>query len=72
MREAQVIVEAAHLRDARLAWQAAQYHRFAVHKPNDMPDRPGFERQIGENREVDLVEARGWMMAVSKKAAHGS
>lgn len=72
LREAQVIIEAAALRDARLAWQAAQYHRFAVHQPNDMPEKPGFERREGENREADLIEARAWMRAVSRKARNGS
>lgn len=71
-REARAIIEAASLRDARLAWQAAQYHRFAVHQPNDMPDQPGFERQDGVNREADMVEARAWMRAVSRKVSNGS
>ncbi|WP_158963908.1 hypothetical protein [Chachezhania sediminis] len=72
LREAQIILEASALRDARIAWQAATYHRFAVHQPNDMPDQPGFEREEGVNREADVVEARAWMRAVSKGAGSGS
>ena len=60
------------LRDARLAWQAAQYHRFAVHQPNDMPDQPGFEQVEGVNREADVVAVRAWMKAASRKADNGN
>jgi len=40
LREFHIITKAAALRDARLAWQSAHYHKFAVHAPNDMPDEP--------------------------------
>lgn len=57
-------MEAASLRDARLAWQAANYIRFAYHQPNDMPERPGNERREGVNRPADLAYARAWMKAM--------
>lgn len=72
LREAQIIVEAASLRDARLAWLTAQYNRFAVHQPNDMPDQPKLARPKGVSREADLVEARAWMRSVSRRSPNGS
>ena len=65
-KEASIILQASALRDANLAWQASQYHRFAVHSPNEMPEQPGFERVEGVNREADVVEVKAWMRAMSR------
>jgi len=57
-REMQIIIDAALLRDARLAWQAAQYHRFAVHAPNDMPEQPGLETKSDTAADAEIAEIR--------------
>jgi hypothetical protein len=44
MREVGLISEAATKRDARLAWQQAQYARFAYHQPNKMPPDPAVDK----------------------------
>lgn len=57
-------MEAASLRDARLAWQFAAYGRFAFHSPNDMPERPEIRRAANVNRQADVAYAKAWMKAM--------
>lgn len=64
MREIGLVLDASALRDARLAWQAAQYTRFAYHSPNDMPERPSFRARIETQSEADLVSVKAWMKAM--------
>jgi len=59
-----VVIDAATLRDARLAWQSAQYVRFAYHRPNDMPEQPGTGPPEGTQSEADAAYVRAWMKAM--------
>jgi len=61
-------MEAASLRDARLAWQAAAYMRFAYHSPNDMPEKPGTQKPEGVQSKADLAYARAWMKAMHNRS----
>jgi hypothetical protein len=63
LREIDIINEASTLRDARLAWQQAQYARFAFHSPNKMPECPSGQAQQS-NDEADAVYVRAWMKAM--------
>lgn len=69
-REAGVIMRASRLRDGQLAWQAAQYMKFAYHQPNEMPDMPCHEVTKGVSTQSDIVEAKAWMRAISG-VSHG-
>lgn len=73
MREIGLVLDASALRDARVAWQAAQYTRFAYHSPNDMPDRPSFKSQVEKQSQADTAYVRAWMKAMhnSSRKAHG-
>lgn len=56
-----------------MAWLSAQYHKYAVHQPNDMPDDPGVGQVRGGRADRDFV--RAWFKskaAMSGKAANGS
>ncbi|RBO54067.1 hypothetical protein DSD19_06295 [Rhodovulum sp. BSW8] len=67
----QIIAESSALRDLRLAWQAAQYARFAYHKPGDMPPEPTLAPKSAEapvNTPVALAEMRGWMQAMHARS----
>lgn len=69
LREVGIITEAAVLRDARLAWQAAQYMRFAYHKPNDMPEEPGLPKAApNQQSEADNAYVRAWMRAMHDRS----
>lgn len=74
LREAQIVIEAAHLRDARLAWQAAQFHRFAVHQPNDMPPEPGTAPRIDPavKAEMERIDRDVKLKADMERARNGS
>lgn len=63
LREFGIITEAASLRDARLAWQQAQYSRFAFHSPNKMPECPTGQAHQ-PNDEADAIYVRAWMKAM--------
>jgi hypothetical protein len=66
LREIVVVLDAAAMRDARLAWQAAKYARFAYHQPNDMPDDPALpSKPEPEHTKADEVYVRAWMRAMA-------
>lgn len=69
LREFAMITESAMKRDARVAWQAAQYARFAYHQPNKMPEDPADNRQSRDRvspevaREIEAIRLRVKMAA---------
>lgn len=69
-----IIVEAGSLRDARIAWQAAQYARFAYHQPNDMPPDPGGDKAAAPRvdpevqRQIEQIQLRVKIEQDAKRA----
>ena len=71
-REAAVIIEAAMTRDARTAWLAAQYSRYAFHDPNDMPADPvRAPRDPETTGAADRAYVRAWMKSLANRSTHG-
>lgn len=54
-REIQASVVGRDRRDARQAWLAAQYARYAYHQPNDMPPDPGSEQPAAPRVDPDVA-----------------
>ncbi len=69
-----MVIEASGLRDARLAWQNAQYVRFAYHQPNDMPEMPGedeskrLDPEVAE--EIKAIQRKVKLQADMEKGQH--
>lgn len=68
------MIEAASLRDAQAAWDAAQYVAYAFHQPNKMPERPSTAVKGNTSSEADRAYARAWMKAMhnQSRGRHGS
>ena len=69
-----IVMEASALRDARLAWQNAQYAKFAYHQPNDMPEQPGEDeaKRLDPNvaEEIKAIQRRVKLRADMEKGQH--
>ncbi|MBV6637781.1 hypothetical protein KUV64_14085 [Mameliella alba] len=65
----QVIFAGGQRRDQRMAWLAASWNAYAVHKPEKMPEDPGVPERPAST-EADVVYARAWMKAMAG-AHHG-
>jgi len=67
LREADIILQGAHLRNAQAAWQVAQFTRYSFHAPNKMPECPEMPRPKGVNRQADVVAVKAWMRSKARK-----
>jgi hypothetical protein len=76
IREIDLVLEASAVRDARVAWQAAQYMRFAHHDPNNMPPMPSIESARSKidprvAEEMRRIRDRAKILADARRAKHG-
>lgn len=65
-------MQAASLRDARLAWMAGQYNRAAYHAQK-YPDPPGEARRVPQHVQdkMDRIAARVKVKVDMERAKHG-
>lgn len=68
-----VVLDAVVQRDARQAWLAAQYARFAYHQPNDMPPDPGGDKAAPRvdpevQRQIEQIQLRVKVEQDAKRA----
>lgn len=74
-REIVGTIKAMRLRDARAAWLAAEYMRFAYHQPNDMPEMPSAKPEARVNsqvkQEIERIQLQVKLEMDARKAKHG-
>jgi len=69
--ELPIILRAAEVRDARLAWQSAQYARFAYHQPNDMPEMPGKPPPTKGELELQEIRRKVELKIIAERVKNG-